>query len=71
MAASSNPISFSTTTLYDAVEGLRDMAISAYSVLESPGDLVELRDELGRIRERADAIQNAVVGFITSIENNL
>jgi hypothetical protein len=67
----SPPVSFTTTAIYDAVEGLKELGIEAYSILEGPGDLVMLRDQLGFIRDRADTIQNAVIGFIQAIEQNL
>lgn len=61
-----------TSSLYDAVERLRDQMNATFeSTLLGNGDLLQLRDELGEVRDNADRLQSAVMGFISSINEYL
>lgn len=70
-SAPAAPLVPTTSALYDAVEGLRDSATSIYGGLEGNGNLLDLRDELGYLRDRADAVQSAVMGIIDASNTHL
>lgn len=74
MAPSAAPPSQTTPTasaLFVAVEALKDTASQTFLDFEGDGDYLVLRDALAYIRDRADAIQSAVMGSIDAIATHL
>lgn len=63
--------SATANSIYLALEGLKTKAAESFLDYEDDGDLDSLRDSLGTLRDRADAIQNAVLGTIAAINSHL
>jgi hypothetical protein len=62
------PTSFS---LSNEVDSLKERAITAATLFENEGNLVDLAYELGAIRDRADELQACANGQVEAIRNYL
>lgn len=58
-------------SLYSAVEGIKDYTMGTNQEFENDGDLNALIEQLGWIRDRAIAVQNAAIGTRDALSENL
>jgi hypothetical protein len=58
-----------SSSLYEAIEALKDRAAATFDEFEANGGFARLIEDLGYLRDRADAIQSAVIGAAQAIEN--
>lgn len=64
-------ITATSSSLYLAIDELRGRLDALATNYENDGDLSLVVSDLGYVRDRADALQNAAIGTAAALEQNL
>lgn len=70
-ATPASVIDANSSSMYEAVESLKERMNLVFSEYENEGSYARLTGDLGYIRDRADALQTASIQIAGALEQNL